>query len=27
LADCEAGLLAAIKADAARLLETLLNDP
>ena len=27
MADCEAGLLAAIKADAARLLETLLNDP
>ena len=27
MADCEAGLLAAVKADAARLLETLLNDP
>jgi hypothetical protein len=26
-ADCEAGLLAAVKHDAARLLETLLNDP
>ena len=27
LADCEAGLLAAVKHDAARLLEALLNDP